>query len=319
MSQSQPSKWQKSIEGQWYGTPAVFNAEGTRVGRMKVDRSSVFENGRTTYFMDTDLDFDGPLRARFEAENFAFGVIDSDQDRVYMGPDFMGSGRPYGTLVDAHYYSPGWRADLKTMVHILPDGETQVYSSLLYDGPTIVAVFNGIYKVATDYGKNPETTAAIDKHLERERKVQGRPHVLPLKKAGRWVGEMTVYGADQKQVGTSEVEIKYTPTSLTGAKVETHVSGPVELHASYHRTRMGNRHVFEGPEVYGNGISYGRALYTTQHVYGKALRIQGREFIIDDDHSMSVVWQVEGSGKLQHMMFGKLRFEPGELVLPARY
>ena len=52
--------------------------------------------------------------------------------------------------MDAHYYSPGWTGDLRTMVHILPDGETQVYSSLIYDGPKICTVFNGIYKVAFD-------------------------------------------------------------------------------------------------------------------------------------------------------------------------
>ena len=33
------------------------------------------------------------------------------------------AGQPYGALVDAHYYSPAWQADLRTMVHILDDGE----------------------------------------------------------------------------------------------------------------------------------------------------------------------------------------------------
>jgi len=57
-------------------------------------------------------------------------------------------------LVDAHYYSPGWTSDLRTLVHILPDGKTQVYSSLLYDGPAINAVFNGVYKVKTNNSPN---------------------------------------------------------------------------------------------------------------------------------------------------------------------
>ena len=35
-------------------------------------------------------------------------------------------GYPYGMLVDAHYYSPGWTSDLRTLVHILPDGKTRV-------------------------------------------------------------------------------------------------------------------------------------------------------------------------------------------------
>ena len=44
------------------------------------------------------------------------------------GPDFMGGGHPFGALVDAHYYSNrAGRGDLRTMVHVLEDGETQVY------------------------------------------------------------------------------------------------------------------------------------------------------------------------------------------------
>ena len=86
-------------------------------------------------------------------------MIDSDQDRIYCGPDFVGAGRPFGLFVDSNYYSPGWTSDLRTWVHILPDGETQVYSSVLYEGPAINMVFNGIYKVAHDYRTTPATKA----------------------------------------------------------------------------------------------------------------------------------------------------------------
>ena len=105
MSEKTPSSWQEKIVGEWYGSPSVFNAEGDHVGYNKVNRSSVFEDGKTTYFMETSLDATGPIRSRFEARDFAFGVIDSDQDRIYMGPDFIGSGQPFGSLVCAQYYS----------------------------------------------------------------------------------------------------------------------------------------------------------------------------------------------------------------------
>ncbi|NJN44731.1 MAG: hypothetical protein HC806_08445, partial [Anaerolineae bacterium] len=121
MTTEQPSTWQERITGEWHGLPSVFDAQGNHVGYNKVYRSSVFENGMTTYYMDTTMEATGPLRARFESKEFAFGVKDSDQDRIYMGPDFMGAGHPYGSLVDAHYYSPAWTSDLRTMVHILPD------------------------------------------------------------------------------------------------------------------------------------------------------------------------------------------------------
>ena len=138
------STWQQTIEGEWYGVPSVWDVDGNHTGWIKVARSSRHVDGVTTYYMDTKFDNDGPLRARYEFSKFAFELNDDDKNRVYLGPDFIGAGHPYGMLVDAHYYSPAWRADLRTMVHILDDGETQIYSSLLYDGPTISGVFNGV-------------------------------------------------------------------------------------------------------------------------------------------------------------------------------
>ena len=130
MSDKKPSEFQKAITGTWHGLPSVFEPDGTHVGFNKVDRESKFEDGVTTYYMRTNFQNVGPLRYRFDlgSEQFAFGVIDSDQDRVYCGPDFMGSGRPYGMLVDSNYYSPGWNTDLRTLNLVLPEREIQVYS-----------------------------------------------------------------------------------------------------------------------------------------------------------------------------------------------
>ena len=99
-----PSQWQQRIEGEWHGLPSIFDARGNHVGYNKVFRSSVFEHGQTVYYMDTRLqDMNGPLHPRLEATKFAFGVIDSDQDRVSLGPDFFGEGQPYGGVVDYNY------------------------------------------------------------------------------------------------------------------------------------------------------------------------------------------------------------------------
>ncbi len=311
------SKWQNSIEGTWHGIPSVFDRDGNHVGHIKVDRSSVDSENGVTYFMDTSVDIAGPLRARFEADRFAFGVEDVGGDRCYMGPDFVGAGHPYGALVDAHYYSPGWMTDLRTMVHILPDGKTQAYSSLLYEGPTIVAVFNGLYRMSTDYETNPQTRETIDAFTAGERTNGSKSHVLPFKHAGSWTGNMAVYDPKGASAGAAEVRVDYRPTSLLRADVQLHVVGDIELHASYTRSRNGNRHCFEGPELYGNAISYGRALYTTQHLYGRPLKIRGREFLIDDQHNMSVAWQVFGSDRMLLTLYGVLSWQPGEEVLSA--
>jgi hypothetical protein len=313
------ANWQKNIQGSWHGMPSVFDADGNHMGWIKVSRSSVERGGVTTYYMDTEVDVGGSLRARFEASEFAFGVGDVDGDRVYLGPDFVGAGHPYGSLVDAHYYSPGWMTDLRTMVHVLADGRTQVYSSLLYEGPTIVAVFNGLYRMANDYGINPDTTGAIDRFVTSERAAGRRPHVLPFKHAGRWTGELAVHDPSGAARGAAAVSIGYRPTSLLRAEVELEVTGDVELSARFTRARNGNRHTFEGPDLYGNGIGYGRALYTSQHLYGRALKIRGRDFLLDDDHGLSACWQLFESDRLVHTLYGCLSWQPAEQVLTARY
>ena len=320
MTQSErATRWQKNIQGTWYGMPSVFDAEGNHVGYIKVDRSSVDRDGKTTYFMDTRIDVRGPLRARFEADKFAFGVGDVGGDRVYLGPDFVGAGHPYGSLVDAHYYSPGWMTDLRTMVHVLPDGQTQAYSSLLYEGPTIVAVFNGLYRMSNDYDVNPDSAKAIDLFTVSERDAGPRPHVLPFKHAGRWSGELAVHDPSGADVGRATATIDYRPLSLLRAEVDLRVTGAIELAARFTRSRHGNRHTFEGPELYGNAIGYGRALYTTQHFYGRALKLRGRDFLLDDDYGLSVAWQIYGSDRMLHTVYGCLSWTPTEEVLAARY
>lgn len=319
MSEKQPSTWQEKITGEWHGRPSIFDATGNHAGYNKVYRESSFEGNRVTYTMDTRLDAVGPLRARFEADKFAFGVNDQGDNRVYMGPDFIGAGHPFGSLVDAHYYSPGWTSDLRTMVHVLPDNETQVYSSLLYDGPTINGVFNGIYKVAYDYHSNPETKERIDAFTAQEMADGKKPHVLPMKHSGCWAGEMQVFNAAQEMVGLNQVEIAYKPLTLLRAEMTVRIRGVLNRDYTFQRARNGIRHTFEGPDVYGNGIAYGRALYTSQHFFGEALKIRGREFLIDAQYTMSAVWDWLAGDKRQYMSFGLLTWQEEALVLGAKY
>jgi hypothetical protein len=300
------SQWQKNIEGSWYGIPAVFDANGDCVGHIQVDRASVHDGKKTTYTMNTRLEVRGPLRSRFEAKDFAFDVLDGDRDRVYLGPDFFGCGQPSGSFVDAHYYSPGWMADLVTMVHVLEDGITQVYSSQLYEGPALLAVFNGMYRV--------DRAGGIEAFLAAERAASERPHVLPFKDAGVWTGKLAVYGPDQKRIGDAEARVGYRPRDLLHADVDMAVTGAVELAARYGRGRVGNRHTFEGPDLYGNGMAFGRALYTTQHFHGRPLRLRGREFLLND-HGLAVVWHVYASGKLDKVIFGELAWQKTDRVI----
>lgn len=319
IEEQEASQWQKKIEGEWYGCPMVFDGDGSHLGAIKVNRSSAMEGGKTTYHMDTDIDVSGPLRSRFEAQGFSFGVIDSDQDRVYMGPDFFGAGHPFGTLVDAHYYSPAWTCDLRTLVHILPDLKTQVYSSQLFEGPRLIGVFNGLYKMADDYQSNLETKKNIDDFVAQEKQDGKNPHILPMKIAGEWTGEFKVFNDKQEEVGQNFIKISYKPIDLLRAHTKTYAEGVWNKKFEVLRSRSSLRHDYMGPDCFGSSLAYGRALYTSQHFKGEALKIKGREFLIDDNYSMSAVWQVSQSDKLAYMMYGVLNWKPLEDVLRPTY
>jgi hypothetical protein len=309
MTSESSSTWQQRIEGEWYGNPSVWDADGNHTGWIKVARSSVFVDGVTTYYMDTRFDNDGPLRARLETQEFAFQLNDDDKNRVYLGPDFIGAGHPYGSLVDAHYYSPAWQADLRTMVHILADGETQVYSSLLYDGPTIACVFNGVYKVAFDYDSNTETRQRIDTFCAAERQAGRKPHDLPAKKPGQWSGTLVAYGPDQEVAGEVGITIVHRPTSLLRARQTVTLTGLIETSYSFDRYHDGNHHTYDGPDLYGNARAYGRALYATQHLFGTANKVTGREFLYDEALSMSACWKWYHGDQMQYLLYGALSWQ----------
>jgi hypothetical protein len=306
------STWQKRIEGEWHGRPGLFDAEGNHVGFERVDRASVVEDGIARYWMNTSLEASGPLRNRFElGAQFDFGIVDSDENRVYCGPDFYGTGQPYGLFVDAHYYSPGWQADLRTWNQVLPDGETQVYSSVLHDGWAVCAVFNGIYQRTFDHQTNPETQAFVDDWIALETRRGPTPQVLPTKERGAWRGSLFVNAADQSALGEVEVVIEHEPLSLRRARQRVTWAGALERSYTFERVRDGARTQYEGPEVFGNATSYGRALFTSQHLVGADARgvekIKGREVLIDSGtRDLAVVWQLFRGDTTTHFVHGLL-------------
>ncbi len=319
MTSKQPSNWQKLITGQWHGAPSVFEPDGAYVGYNNVSRASERVGGKTRYWMDTDFDAIGALRNRFEIGRFDFGVIDSDNDRIYTGPDIVGSGKPYGALVDSEYFSPAWNSHLRTVNHVVPELGMQVYSSLLFEGATLVATFNGLYIVTEDYEKNPVTRDRVADWLARERIEGKRPFVLPPKHAGRWIGELEVYDQEQKLAGTNRVTMDYRPINLTRAETRIRSSGVVDSDHTCERTRDHNRHQFHGPDLFGNGFAYGRYLYSVLHVYGKALRIETRDTLIDHDYTLVVNWNYLYSQRRKYTAHGVLRWQPGEEILGPRF
>ena len=319
MTDKQPSNWQRLITGEWHGAPSVYEPDGTYVGHNIVSRASEHSGGRTRYWMETDFDAVGHLRNRFEIGRFDFGVIDSDNDRIYTGPDLIGSGSPYGTLVDSEYFSPAWNSHLRTVNHVLPELEMQVYSSLLFEGATLIATFNGLYTVTQDYPDNPATRQKVADWLERERLEGKRPFVLPPKHQGAWQGELEVYTEDQQRVGSNQVVMDYRPINLTRAEVRIRTSGVIDSDMTFERTRDHNHHQYHGPDLFGNGIAYGRYLYSVMHAYGEATRIETRETLIDRDYTLVVNWNYLHSQRRKYTTHGVLRWQPGEEILGPQF
>jgi len=320
MSDQQPSNWQQAINGEWHGCPSLFEHDGTHVGTNKVSRASEFKDGRTTYWMDTCFDATGPLMDRFEiGARMEFGVIDSDQDRIYTGPDFVGSGRPFGLLVDSNYYSPGWNVNLRTVNHVVPELGMQVYSSQLFEADTLVGVFNGLYVVTQDHESNPETQKMVAEWLAKEKQEGKKPYNLPVKHEGVFRGEFEVYDANQQRVGINTVTVTHRPINLLHSEQTIEIEGVINRKWTSMRTRNGNSHQYHGPDMFGNGKSYGRYLYSVRHVFGEALKMWCREAVVDDNGTQVCVWQFLESQKEQYTTFGVLRFEAGENVLAPTY
>lgn len=298
---SVPSEFQQRIDGEWAGRPSLFDAQGSWRGFEDIRRSSVFEDGVTTYYMDGGLTGGGDLAGRFAlGAPFAFGVVDSDADRIYTGPDFFGSGQPYGGFVDANYYGPGWQVSLNTWNQTL--GDTQVYSSALYQGPALVGVFDGVYT------RDP---ALVEQRLETETRCGPAVFMLPTKDKSTYAGDLELWSAGQQPLGTLRMELDIDPRGLLIAEHHLRMSGPMHSESRITVRRDGTRSFHEGPDVWGNGNSYGRANFVRLHtVDGR--RLIGREFMIDAEPGMgagstlAVVYQMFEHNSLVAVMHGVL-------------
>ncbi|MFG1946283.1 hypothetical protein [Nonomuraea sp. NPDC048826] len=298
---TESSEWQRRIEGEWVGRPSLFDHTGTWLGFEDIRRSSVMDNGVTTYYMDGGLEGGGPLAGRFRlGAPFAFGVVDSDASRIYTGPDFYGTGQPYGSFVDAHYYGPGWQVDLNTFNQVI--GDIQVYSSMLYQGPAVVGCFNGLY--TRDPGKTADWLAA-------ETRNGPVPYILPTKTGGAFAGSCELYGADQKPLGAVEVRVELEPLDLLRTRHHVTWSGALDREYTVDVRRDGCRSFYEGPAAWGNAQAFGRANYPSVH-FTDVWKLKGREFMLDAAPGMgsgteqAVVYQLFEGGALTAVMHGVL-------------
>jgi hypothetical protein len=312
-----PSVWQQRIAGQWHGRPSLFDVHGTWTGFEDIRRSSVYLDGATTYYMDGGLEGGGPFAGRFRlGAPFAFGVVDADTDRVYVGPDFHGSGQPYGSFVDARYYGPGWQVGLNTWNQVLADGMTQVYSSVLYEGWTVVGCFNGLYTRTTEPELDARAEARVAELLAAETRCGPVAFILPTKDRGAYAGTCELWSADQKQIGAVEITIELEPVDLLRTRHHVTWRGAVERSFTVERRRDGNRSFLEGPGAWGSALAFGRANFPAWHFAGEAVEVKGREFAVDAAPGMqagkqlAVAYELFAGNRLESVLHGTLTWQP---------
>ena len=73
------------------------------------------------------------------------------------------------------------------------------------------------------------------------------------------------------------------------------------------------------PDLFGNGIAYGRYLYSTLHRRGEAMRLETRDTLIDRDYTLVVNWNYFHSQKRKYTTHGVLRWTPGEEILGPQF
>jgi hypothetical protein len=303
------TRWQQTVEGTWHGWPAIFDASGTHRGFVQADRRIELEGGAPVIRVKTSVEVDSILRWRLEHDEHVLHVEHLQSCRVYVGPDFYGAGYPFGHCLIGTDYCVPWASDNRVMVQVLPDGQTQAYCTLLYRGPTLHAVINGIYKLRRPGDDSDDTNQRIAAHIAHERAHGSRPHILCHRGPGRFVGQVQIFDAEQGLRGTSEASLSLRPVGAMRAEGALELGGELDCSLRFARSRHENLYYYEGPDLWGNGIAYGRALYTTQHLRGQPARIRGREFLIDGSQMLVVAWEFLREERLEHMVFGVLSWE----------
>lgn len=300
------SGWQQRVEGLWQGLPAVFDAAGQHQGFIRVRRwVEKGSSGQPAIRVTNEPELSGPLLARLAPPDLLLYVSpDGGPRRVYVGRDFTGMGRPLGSLLLGNDYIHPWEVDTSVIVQVLPDGCTQAYSALLYQGPALLGVIQGLYTLS-QAGEAADGDR-VEAFIANERQRGPQPQTWPAHQRGAWRGEATCMRLDQEEPSSVLVEILHQPLDALRCEQQVKLSGGLSAQYSVKRSRQGSAHYYQGPHLVGNGQTFGRALFTRLHVSGEALRIEGREVLLDAEGRIAVCWQVQRDGRLSEVVFGVL-------------
>ena len=303
------AKWHHQVEGIWHGMPAVYDAAGGFHGCIQADRAIYLDDaGRPLIRVKTDLSrVTGPLRQRLEHDEHLLRVAHLEDKRVYEGPDFYGAGYPYGSLILGNDYCVPWLADNRVGVQLLPDGERQAYSTILFEGPAMLGIIVGLYRQTKDYADNPQTRRDIAAFREAEvaaaTSVYGQP-------AGRsvWTGNLEVRDGGQKKVSHSQARLERQQQSHFRWDNRLQLEGGLTCSYAWSNARHEGLWTCEG-DLWGNGRAWGRALYSTLHVRSETRRLKTREFLLDGGRRLAVILEFYRAEEPEYVVHGLLERE----------
>lgn len=266
------SEWQRRVEDTWYGQPTVFDAAGNRLGSITVRRTvRQRPGGDPEIAVTNDFDFEGPLAQRLGERELVLWIKDEGSRRLYDGRDFQGGGTPYGRLLLGQDFIIPWGLETVVVVQVMPDGSSQLYSNLAFQGPTLVAVLGGLYATGVD-----DVEA-----FEREQRDWGTGTFAWGERS--WHGEVEVHDGHAARTEAMTVTAGDGRLTVSGGGLDRQVTTTVTID--------GSRQQYTGPDVIGNAIAYGPMLFGTRHMTGRGIRLTTRDVLIDDGARLVIAHQ----------------------------
>ncbi len=266
--------------------------------RLRVDRPRQRGDRRGRPLLDgLQLSGAGPLRNRFElGAQFDFGVVDSDENRVYTGPTSTAPASPTGCSSTPTTTPRAGRPTCAPGTRCSPTARPRSTPRCCTTAGRSARCSTASTSARRTARPTPRRSSTSTSGARSRSSAARSRRCSPTKEAGAWTGTLFLNGADQSTEGEVRVRIEHEPTSLRSARQTVTWEGGLERRYTFDRYRDGARTMYEGPEVFGNATSYGRALFTSQHLVGAdhtgVEKIRGREFLIDPTtRELAVVWQ----------------------------
>ena len=214
-----------------------------------------------------------------------------------MGPDFYGTGQPYGTVRRRALLLAGWQADLR---HLEPHAARRRDPGVLLGAARRLDHVRGLQRRLQGRPRlrhqrpRPRPTSTPGS-TPSESAARSRTSCRPSRR-GRWTGVFEVYGADQKQLGNILVTVEHEPLSLVRYRQTTTWEGVLNRRYTVERTRMRQQLV-----VRRAGRSWATPAPTAARSTSRSTspapdvwKIKGREFLLDESLQMAVTWMAYG-------------------------